>query len=125
MSHDNIIARRILIADEDEDAVEILGLLLSLDGHEVKSALNGRTAHSIAREFQPDLILTYVGMRDIEWNEAAANFSQAAPKAKVVALIDWRQESSPARWRDNGYHSHLIKPVELKHVKDLLEDKFI
>jgi DNA-binding response OmpR family regulator len=124
MTSESIIPRRILIADEDEDAVEILKILLTLDGHDVRSAFNGKDAHRTAVEFQPEVVMLYVGLRDIEGTEAAEHYARVVPDARLVALIDWRQEDDPYKWRNIGYHTRLIKPVELRHVTDLLKETF-
>ena len=54
--------RRILVADDNPDALESLALLLECDGHEVWKAANGAEACELAEKCQPHLALLDIGM---------------------------------------------------------------
>lgn len=48
-------ARRILVVDDNEDAVELVSMLLRELGHEVATAFDGAEALDVAERFQPDM----------------------------------------------------------------------
>jgi CheY-like chemotaxis protein len=43
------------------------------------------------------------------------------PSAKLIAVTGYGQTSDRARTRDAGFDHHLVKPVELTHLIELLE----
>lgn len=54
--------RRVLVVDDNPDALDSLALLLSLDGHEVRTALDAEQALAIASDFKPDLVVLDIGL---------------------------------------------------------------
>jgi CheY-like chemotaxis protein len=62
---------RIMVIDDDRDTAETTSTLLSLDGHEVESAFDGRTALQRISHFVPDLVFVDLIMPDIDGIEVA------------------------------------------------------
>jgi len=58
--------RRILIADDNRDALESLAQLLQLAGHEVYQAADGLQALAAASEMRPDLVMLDIGMPGLD-----------------------------------------------------------
>ena len=63
--------RRVLIADDNRDGAETLGMLLSLSGHEVFLAHSGKEALNVAKEQRPDVAVLDIGMPDLSGYEVA------------------------------------------------------
>ena len=63
------VRRRILIADDNQDAAESLSMLLEIAGHEVRVAHLGRSALSLAQTFRPDIAFLDIGMPDLSGYE--------------------------------------------------------
>src|SRR6185295_11890276 len=57
---------RILIADDNRDALESLEMLLMLEGHTVFTALDGEQALAIAAEQRPEIALLDIGMAKLD-----------------------------------------------------------
>ncbi len=114
--------RRILIADDNRDAAESLGILLELSGHEVRMAHLGRAALSLAQSFRPDTALLDIGMPDISGYEVAKSLRQEpwASNIKLIALTGWGQESDRRRAMEAGFDHHLIKPVDPDKLAELI-----
>jgi signal transduction histidine kinase len=113
---------RILIADDNPDALESLALLLECDGHEVWKAANGAEAYELAAKCQPQLALLDIGMPVLDGYEAARRIrSQTWGKAMMlVALSGWGQTSDVQRSRDSGFDTHLVKPASFDALAQLL-----
>lgn len=62
-------AKKILIIDDDIDAVEMLQTVLENNGYAVATALNGKSGLSMARHDKPDLIVLDVMMPDVSGYE--------------------------------------------------------
>jgi CheY-like chemotaxis protein len=41
---------------------------------------------------------------------------------KLVAITGYGQETDRARSRDAGFDAHLVKPVDLEHLEQLLQE---
>lgn len=113
---------RILIADDNVDAARSLALLLGLDGHDVRTAADGREAVEAARSFRPRVILMDIGMPTMDGLEATRRI-RAEPwgkEVKIVALTGWGQDVDRQRSSEAGADGHLIKPVDNATLMDLL-----
>jgi signal transduction histidine kinase len=113
---------RILVADDNPDALESLALLLECDGHEVWKAANGAEAYELAAKCQPHLALLDIGMPVLDGYEAARRIrSETWGKAMMlVALSGWGQSSDVQRSRDSGFDTHLVKPASFDALAQLL-----
>ena len=106
--------RKVLVADDNEDAATALGLLLTHLGNEVQIAHDGQQALDIAAEFHPDVILMDVGMPRLDGLEATRRLrgTEWGRRASIIALTGWGQESDKRQSREAGADAHLVKPVE-------------
>jgi signal transduction histidine kinase len=114
---------RILVADDNSDALESLATLLELGGHEVFSASNGALALESAERHLPDIALLDIGMPKLDGYEVARRI-RAQPwgrRITLVALTGWGQESDRRRSGEAGFDSHLVKPLDLDKLTELLE----
>jgi signal transduction histidine kinase len=114
--------RRILIADDNNDALESLATLLQLGGHEVFTATNGGTALQCAEHNLPEVALLDIGMPLLDGYEVARRI-RAQPwgqRITLVALTGWGQDSDRRRSREAGFDSHIVKPLDLDVLADLL-----
>src|SRR5262249_33680837 len=95
MAHADYTSRRILIADDNIDALESLAALLELNGHQVYSAANGVVALDSAERHRPQVALLDIGMPMLDGYEVARRI-RAQPwgqRITLVALTGWGQES--------------------------------
>jgi signal transduction histidine kinase len=116
------IRRRILVADDNSDALESLATLLELGGHEVFSAANGALALESAERHLPEVALLDIGMPKLDGYEVARRI-RAQPwgrRITLVALTGWGQESDRRRSGEAGFDSHLVKPLDLDKLTELL-----
>ena len=116
------VPRRILLADDNPDALESLATVLRLRGHEVFSAPNGALALETAVRHMPDVALLDIGMPLLDGYEVARRIrAQEWGKAvTLVALTGWGQESDRRRSQEAGFDTHLVKPLDLDKLSALL-----
>jgi CheY-like chemotaxis protein/nitrogen-specific signal transduction histidine kinase len=116
------VRRRILVADDNSDALESLTILLELGGHEVFSAANGALALESAERNLPEVALLDIGMPKLDGYEVARRI-RAQPwgrRITLVALTGWGQDSDRRRSGEAGFDSHLVKPLDLDKLMELL-----
>jgi PAS domain S-box-containing protein len=113
---------RILVVDDNIDAVEILAELLRMFGHLVKVSNDGREALMIAQKFCPDMVMLDIGMPGMTGYEVARAMRKL-PKTQqtiLAAITGWGAQEDRARTREAGFDHHLTKPVDMKALKKLL-----
>ena len=113
---------RILIADDNIDAAEILSLLLQVSGYTTELAHDGHTALRLARDHHPDVVFLDIGMPGMNGYEVAKALRNIPRLADItlVALTGWGGEQDRALSREAGFNHHLIKPVDMKVIESLL-----
>jgi two-component system CheB/CheR fusion protein len=114
--------RRVLLTDDNLDALESLAMLLSLEGHTVYTASNGEQSLVHAEQHQPDVALVDISMPGMDGYEVARRI-RAQPWGRsimLVALSGYGPDSEESRFRDAGFDSHLLKPVEIDQLTRLL-----
>jgi signal transduction histidine kinase len=115
-------SHRILVADDNEDAMESLALLLELAGHEVRKASDGLEAVQVATAWQPDLALLDIGMPGLDGYEVARHI-RAQPwgaRMMVVALSGWGQSEDIRSSSEAGFNLHLVKPISFEALNGVL-----
>jgi signal transduction histidine kinase len=117
-----VVARRILLADDNPDALESLAAVLRLRGHEVFSASNGAAALETAVRHVPDIALLDIGMPLLDGYEVARRIraEEWGKSVTLVALTGWGQESDRRRSHEAGFDTHLVKPLDPERLTALL-----
>jgi PAS domain S-box-containing protein len=118
----HIPPRSILLVDDDPDILDSLALLLRINGHRVETASNGLEAVETAERLRPEAILLDVGLPKIDGYEACRRIRQKpwADRVLIVALTGWGQEEDRRKSRQAGFDHHLVKPINLSAINQLL-----
>ena len=116
------VRRNILIADDNQDALESLALMLRLEGHEVHCASDGEEALLLAVQRKPEIVVLDVGMPKLDGCEVARRIRAESwgRDAVLVALTGWGQDADRRRSREAGFDMHLVKPVDPATICDML-----
>lgn len=114
---------RILIADDNRDAADSLGMLLDLAGHEVKVAHSGKQALALGQQYRPDVIILDIGMPEMDGYEVArsARRDSWGRTALLVALTGWGQAADKEKASAAGFDHHITKPVDADQLIELLD----
>lgn len=112
--------RRILVVDDNRDAVEMMETLLLLEGHTVQTAFDGNSALARAKEFAPEICLCDIRMPEMDGYELAEKLRKILPDALLISLSGWGQEKDRQRSFESGFNHHLIKPVQIDQLIDLI-----
>ena len=117
--------RKVLVVDDNIDAAQSLGSVLSLLGHDVRLAHDGLEALSAAEAFRPDIVLLDIGMPRLNGYEAcrALRGRPWSTRTRFVALTGWGQPEDRQRSLDAGFDQHLVKPVDLTALHALMDER--
>lgn len=127
--HEEGERRRVLVVEDEEKNLKLLNDLLTAEGYEVRTALNGLEALEKARGFSPDLILLDIMMPEMDGFEACRRLkedqsTQHIPVVMVTALAD---RDSRVKALENGADDFITEPVDATELvvrtKNLLKVK--
>jgi signal transduction histidine kinase/ActR/RegA family two-component response regulator len=115
---------RILIADDNRDAADSMGLLLELAGHDVAVAHSGNQALALGGQRHPDVVILDIGMPDLNGYEVARLIRQEkwGRDAFLLAVTGWGQAGDQEKARAAGFDRHLTKPVDPDVIEKLVNE---
>ena len=118
----DIVRKRIIVVDDNDDQVQSLAMLLEMMGHTVSRASTGEEAIERAVAFQPDLMLIDIGMPGMGGYEVARRIRElpGLQSVKLIAQTGWGGDYDRQQSREAGFDDHLVKPVSLPHLEELL-----
>jgi two-component system sensor histidine kinase/response regulator len=103
----------ILVVDDDEDILDVVGALLSEQGYQVRCAVNGAGALAEVARAAPDLILLDVRMPTMDGWDFCRRLPEVGGRAVPVVVMS-ADPHAEARARAEGVAGFLQKPFELK-----------
>ena len=115
--------KKILIVEDNNDSLEILGVRVTKFGYEAIKARSSKEAIAYAEAEGPDLILMDMGLPDVD-GVKTTTLLKHNPKTShipVVALTAWISEF----WREKalkaGIVDYQLKPVSPSVLKQTIE----
>ncbi len=121
-THDVLPSFKILVVDDTQAAAHVLSKLLETMGQRVSTANDANTALKLALSDRPDLVISDISMPDIDGYDLARQL-RSKPSLEgltLVALTGYGQDSDREQAKAAGFDFHLVKPVSLDELKNLL-----
>src|SRR6266849_3029969 len=114
--------RRIVVVEDHADAREMLQILLTLDGHHVEVAADGRASLDLILDAQPEVALVDVGLPELDGYEVARHVRRTSGSTmiRLIALTGYGQPYDRTLAQEPGFDLHLTKPVEPKELRRAL-----
>jgi len=106
----------ILVVDDEEDILEFISYNLKREGYQVYTAINGREALKLARQYKPHLVLLDVMMPEMDGIEVCEEIRKTPEISDTgIALITARSESyTQIAGFEAGADDFISKPVRPK-----------
>ena len=113
---------RILVVDDNHDSALSLAMMLSIMGHETRTAHDGESAVETAESFLPEVVLLDIGLPKLNGYEVAQRIREKPWGAAMflIAVTGWGQEEDRQRSSEVGLNVHMVKPVEPAALEKLL-----
>jgi CheY-like chemotaxis protein len=115
--------RRILIAEDDDDARIALKLMLKLSKFDVVEATDGRQAVDSVFSNKPDLVLMDLSLPVIDGLQATREI-RTQPEFQnlpIIFVTGYDQQEAIDRIRDSGGTDCINKPIEFDDLKKMIE----
>jgi CheY-like chemotaxis protein len=119
------VSRRILVVEDQDDAREMLHLLLESKGHVVLDEADGRSAiETIARE-HPDVALIDIGLPVMSGYQVARQIRQnpVLDDVMLVALTGYGRDTDVKAAREAGFDAHLTKPADPHLIDEIISGR--
>jgi PAS domain S-box-containing protein len=112
---------RVLVVDDQRELADGLVELLALSGYETAAAYGGLEALDLARRQPPDVILLDLDLPDLDGYAVAREIRERlAARPLLVAISGFGGQRHKERSREAGIDRHLVKPVDIEQVLELL-----
>jgi CheY-like chemotaxis protein len=97
-------------------------MLLRLWGHEVAVAHDGPSALRAVEGQRPEVALLDISLPGMDGYELARRLRRqpGLEGTVLVALTGWGQEDTRRRSQEVGFDHHVVKPVDLSALQELL-----
>ncbi|MBA4153072.1 response regulator transcription factor [Flavobacterium sp.] len=107
---------KILLVDDEQDILEIVGYNLSQEGYQIVTATNGKEAIQKAKKELPHLIIMDVMMPEMDGMEACENIRKIPELSNVIiAFLTARSEDySQVAGFEAGADDYIAKPIKPK-----------
>jgi signal transduction histidine kinase/CheY-like chemotaxis protein len=107
---------RILVVDDNIDALESLRDYLAHQGHDVVATSEPLQAVRIAEQFRPDVAVLDIGLPGMDGYALAQALRASFPaeQVRLVALTGYGQAKDFELSKAAGFDTHLVKPVSLE-----------
>ncbi|MFM2362335.1 MAG: hypothetical protein RLZZ316_1237 [Bacteroidota bacterium] len=108
--------KKILIADDEEDILEIVQYNLQQEGYDVTTAKNGDEALTKAKQLKPDLVILDIMMPKRNGVEVC-QLMRSQPQFKatlVIFLTALSDETNQVKGFDTGADDYITKPISTK-----------
>src|ERR1700738_4473821 len=108
-------APRVLVVEDDEDIAQALQRSLRMEGYEVRSAPDGRSALEQGRSFAPDLVILDLGLPGLDGLEVARAL-RADDDIPILILTARDALDARVEGLDAGADDYLVKPFERQEL---------
>jgi signal transduction histidine kinase len=114
--------RRVLLAEDQPEAREMLCIALRSAGHEVFDAADGPGAVAELSRCRPDVAVIDIGLPGYDGYEVARHVrrTDGGDAVYLIALTGYGQPQDKQRAEDAGFDLHIVKPVDLDHLTALI-----
>ncbi len=117
-------ALNILIADDDDQNQAMMKLILSRQGHNVKSSWTGVNALEAVKSEKFDLVFMDIHMPEMDGLEATRQIRKWENKKQhipIVILTGSVPENKTEEYKNAGADTFLFKPFDIKRISMLIQ----
>ncbi len=111
-THVRLDGLRILIVDDDAEAVELMRHLLEHRGAQVNVATSADRALNELAVLHPHLLISDLGMPEVDGIELIHQVRERQIAVPAIAVTAYARREDAARAIDAGYQAHVAKPID-------------
>lgn len=112
-----------LVVDDVSDVTEMLSVLMTHAGYDVSTASSAQEAITLAREHHFDLVISDIGMPEMNGYELARALRSLPgyDTVPMVAVTGYSMFDDRSRSLTSGFNEHVTKPIDPRAFLELIE----
>jgi CheY-like chemotaxis protein len=111
---------RVLIVDDEKDARDMLQIMLTQLGAEIKASQSAQEALLLLEQWHPDVLVSDIGMPEEDGyfliERVRALDSARGGEIPAIALTGYASSAERQKLLSFGYQIHLSKPVDIEQL---------
>ena len=107
---------RVLVVDDEANILEALGKVLGKEGHEVRTAANGRIALDLLRKEPFDVMLTDLRMPGMTGDDLLRAAKKLTPEVEVIVMTAYGTVENAVEAMKHGAYDFISKPLKRASV---------
>lgn len=113
---------KIMIVDDEQLVINLLQAILTKEGYDVVTALNGQEAVQLAEEHKPGLIIMDIGMPVLDGYQSTAKIRSLPDMGRVPVIFLSGKSAEEDRGRSfaEGGLMFVRKPFTAPQIRDLI-----
>jgi len=114
---------RLLVVEDSVDTLNMLTMWLKSHGCEVRAVSSAADAMALATEYLPALVISDIGMPDVDGYELIRRL-RATPGLELVpaiALTGYARDEDREMALAAGYDAHIAKPPRMEELLNLVK----
>jgi signal transduction histidine kinase/ActR/RegA family two-component response regulator len=110
--------RRVLVVDDNDDAADLLSLMLEQAEYATSKANDGPSALAAVEAWTPDVVILDIGLPGMSGYDVARELrrTSSCDRLELIALTGWGSTEDKQRAMDAGFDVHLTKPVDAEKL---------
>jgi signal transduction histidine kinase len=114
---------RVALIDDNPDVRELMRELISMWGHEIRTAESGEAGIALILDQRPDVAFVDIGLPDIPGYEVASRVRRELGQnaVRLIAMTGFGRDTDRSRAHEAGFDLHLTKPADIETLKKALE----
>ncbi|HUS10469.1 MAG TPA: response regulator [Pyrinomonadaceae bacterium] len=122
-SHSSETHRWALVVDDVSDVTEMLSVLMTHAGYDVSTASSAQEAITLAREHHFDLVISDIGMPEMNGYELAQALRSLPgyDTVPMVAVTGYSMFDDRRHSLTSGFNEHVTKPIDPRSFLELIE----
>jgi DNA-binding NtrC family response regulator len=117
-------ARKILVVDNEEDQLDMMGSLLARMGYQVVLAQDPDTALTLINKECFSLVITDLIMPGTDGMELCERIKSADPETAVYMFSGHVDLYEPEKIKRAGFDGYLQKPIDVTQLRQEIEKAF-
>lgn len=110
--------RRILVVDDEQITRMNLEHVLSKEGYDVETAMNGTDALALMAKHVFDVVLTDLKMGEIDGMTLLARIKEQCPATEVIVITGYATVPTAVEAIKRGSYQFLAKPLQLNEIRE-------
>ncbi len=112
---------RILIVDDEQDALDLMREVFEKKGYSPITALNGLEALNIVKQQEPDVILTDIRMPEMDGMELLRVLTKDYPHIPVIMVTAHGTIETAVDAMKMGAKDYILKPIRINEILSKVE----